>query len=287
VAAAARRFCAAGLHFGHGTDNAEDEALFLVLHALGWSYDVPPSALDAVLAPAQAAAVEALVQARIETRKPAAYLTGRMWFAGLEFEVDPHVLVPRSPLGELIAEGFAPWLEADDVRSILDIGTGSGCIAIAAALACPHAAVDATDTSAEALAVAARNVARHGLDGRVRLYHADLFPPVRRRYDLIVSNPPYVPETSWRELPPEFHAEPRAALVAADAGQDCVSRILRGAAARLTPGGVLVVEVGEIWPEVAARYPQLPFTWLEFARGGEGVFLLEARDLAALEAGAT
>lgn len=281
VSAAARRFEAAGLFYGHGTDNAEDEALFLVLHALGWSYEVPASALERALEPAQVEAVERLVRQRLETRRPAAYLTGHTWFAGLEFEVDAHVLVPRSPLGELIGDGFAPWREAADIRRILDIGTGSGCIAIAAAVACPTAVVDATDTSAEALAVAARNVARHGLTDRVHLYEADLFPPGARTYDVIVSNPPYVPAASWATLPPEYHAEPRAALVAADAGQDCVARILRGAGARLAPDGVLIVEVGEIWPAVAARYPRLPFTWLEFARGGEGVFLLEAADLAA------
>ncbi len=282
VAAAARRFEAAGLHFGHGTDNAADEALFLTLHALGWGYDVDDAALAAPLAPAQVDAVEALVDARIATRRPAAYLAGRMWFAGHEFAVDERVLVPRSPIAELIGAHFEPWRGGRPVTRVLDIGTGSGCIAIATALAFPQARVDASDVSGDALAVAAANVARHGVDDRVALHACDLFPPTGGPWDLIVSNPPYVPQAVWEALPPEYHAEPELALTAGASGLDCLERLLDAAAAHLAPGGQLVVEVGEIWPEVEARYPRLPFTWVAFEHGGEGVFLLERDELQAL-----
>lgn len=281
VAAAARRFEAAGLHFGHGTDNAADEALFLVLHGLGWGYDVDDAQLAAPLAPPQVTAIDALIDTRIATRRPAAYLTGRMWFAGYEFLVDERVLVPRSPIAELIGAHFEPWRGGRAVTRVLDIGTGSGCIAIATALAFPHAKVDATDLSADALAVAAANVARHGVDARVALHACDLFPSTGGPYDLIVSNPPYVPQAVWERLPPEYHAEPEGALTAGASGLDCLERLLEAAARYLAPGGQLIVEVGEIWPEVESRYPRLPFTWLEFERGGEGVFLLERDELRA------
>ena len=235
--------------------------------------------LHAALDDEQIAAVETLVAERIASRRPAAYLTGKMWFAGHEFIVDERVLVPRSPLAEIIVDGFQPWLGQRRLDRVLDIGTGSGCIAIAAALACPEARIDATDSSARALAVAARNVALHGLQARVRLHEADLFPATGTRYDLIISNPPYVPLASWSALPAEYLAEPREALVADDEGLACVTRILRGASSCLAPDGLLIVEVGEIWPAVVAAYPELPFTWLDFEHGGEGVFLLEARDL--------
>ncbi|MEQ8230927.1 MAG: 50S ribosomal protein L3 N(5)-glutamine methyltransferase [Gammaproteobacteria bacterium] len=283
IADATQRFEAAGLHYGHGTDNAADEALFLVLHALGWGYDVSDAALAAPLVPAQRRAVEAVIAARIATRKPAAYLTGRMWFAGHEFAVDERVLVPRSPIAELIGEGFEPWRGGRPLLRVLDIGTGSGCIAIAIALAFPRARVDATDVSAAALAVARANVARYALEERVTLAQCDLFPAPGTRYDLIVSNPPYVPRAVWEALPPEYHAEPTLALTAGDDGCDCLAGILARAADYLAPGGQLLVEVGEIWPAVAARWPRLPFTWIEFAHGGEGVFLLERDEL--LDAG--
>lgn len=227
-------------------------------------------------------AVEALVAERIGSRRPAAYLTGRMWFAGHEFAVDERVLVPRSPLAELIEQRFEPWLGRRTVGRALDLGTGSGCIAVGIAHALPGVAVDATDISRQALAVAARNVAAHGLDRRIALHHADLWPPGAARYDLIVSNPPYVPQAVWRNLPAEFHAEPELALVAGEDGCACLDRLLAQAAERLTASGLLFVEVGEIWPAVAARYPQLPFTWLEFERGGEGVFVLERAALAGI-----
>lgn len=215
---------------------------------------------------------------RIETRRPAAYLTGRMWFAGLEFAVDSRVLVPRSPLAELILARFEPWRGGRAVRRILDIGTGSGCIAAACAWAFPEARVDATDISADALAVARDNLERLDLTARVALHECDLFPPAGTGYDVIVSNPPYVPRAVWQSLPPEFLAEPGLGLVAGDDGMSCLEGILAGAHAALAPTGLLVVEVGEIWPEVQERYG-LPFTWIEFEHGGEGVFVLTREEL--------
>lgn len=279
IASAARRFRRAGLFFGHGTDNALDEAAFLVLHALGLPPDAGDEVLDTPLDEAGRATAEDLLAARLGRRCPAAYLTQRMWFAGHEFYVDERVLVPRSPLAELINARFAPWLQADRVARILDIGTGSGCIALACALAFPAAEVDATDLSVDALAVAAINRARHGLDGRVRLMEANLFPVGGGCYDLIVSNPPYVPAARMLALPQEYLEEPAMALVAGDEGFACVDGILAGAAEHLAPHGMLVVEVGEIAAAVDQRYGHLPLTWIEFEHGGEGVFVIPREDL--------
>lgn len=281
IADAARRFEDAGLYFGHGTDNAWDEAAFLVLHGLGLPPDASPALLEQPVI-AHLERVAALVAARIERRCPAAYLTGRMWFAGHEFEVSDQVLVPRSPLAELIHARFEPWVDAARVARILDIGTGSGCIALACALAFPEATVDATDVSEAALAVAARNRARHRLETRVNLHVADLFPPAGGApYDLIVSNPPYVPAARAETLPDEYLREPALALFAGADGFDCVDRILAGAAARLAADGLLVVEVGEIADAVDARYAHLPLTWVEFEYGGEGVFVISREALLA------
>lgn len=276
---AAQRFRRAGLYFGHGTDNAVDEAAFLVLHGLGLPPDAGDDLLDQALTADACAAAEHLVQARLTRRCPAAYLTHRMWFAGHEFYVDERVLVPRSPLAELIHQAFSPWLEPDRVKRILDIGTGSGCIALACALAFPAAQVDATDLSADALAVATINRARHALESRVRLIEADLFPGDGGRYDLIVSNPPYVPATRMKELPEEYLREPAMALVSGEEGFNCVDGILARAAEHLTDDGVLVVEVGEIAAALDARYAHLPLTWLEFEHGGEGVFVISRDEL--------
>lgn len=279
INSAARRFRRAGLFFGHGTDNALDEAAFLVLHAVGLPPDAGDDVLDKPLDGASRAAAENLLALRLERRCPAAYLTQRMWFAGHEFYVDERVLVPRSPLAELINARFEPWLQADKVARILDIGTGSGCIAVACALVFPAAEVDATDLSVDALAVAAINRARYGLDARVRLVEADLFPVDGGQYDLIVSNPPYVPIARLPELPQEYREEPAMALAAGSDGFACVDGILAGAAAHLAPHGVLIVEVGEIAPAVDQRYAHLPLTWIEFEHGGEGVFVIPREDL--------
>ncbi len=286
----ASRFNEAGLCFAHGTDNAVDEALALVLHALHLPAHppLPAELFHARLTRPERAEVVALLHRRIEEGVPAAYLTGEAWFAGLRFEVDRRVLVPRSPLAELIEEGFHPWLDGGRVRRILDLGTGSGCIAVACAHAFPDARVDAVDSSPAALDVARRNVALHGLEGRVQVLESDLFEglgggPNRRagtRYDLIVSNPPYVPDEEMAGLPPEFRAEPAPALAGGRDGLDVVGRIVEEAPRWLAPEGTLVVEVGAS-PVVRAALESrfdLPFVWLDAARGGEGVFLLNQRD---------
>ncbi|HET7673976.1 MAG TPA: 50S ribosomal protein L3 N(5)-glutamine methyltransferase [Gammaproteobacteria bacterium] len=274
---AASRFNAAGLFFGHGTDNAIDEALALVLHVLHLDHDLPPYLLNAHLTAPETSAIRELVEARLDSRKPLAYLIQRAWFAGLEFFVDERVLVPRSPIAELIERRFEPWLDAERIDRVLDIGTGSGCIAIACAHYLPGAHVDAIDVSADALAVAAENVARHGVAERVELIPSDLFEALSgRRYDLIVSNPPYVDAAEMAALEPEFRHEPRLGLAAGEDGLDCVARILEAAGRHLNPDGALIVEVGASHMAFEARWPDLPVTWLEFERGGEGVLLLSA-----------
>jgi ribosomal protein L3 glutamine methyltransferase len=277
----AARLTAAGVWFGHGTDSARDEAAFLVLHALDAPFELARDELERARGAAELARVEALVCARIERRVPAAYLTRRMWFAGHELYVDERVLVPRSPLAELIANGLQPWRGRRPLRSILDVGTGSGCIAIACALELPDARVDATDISAAALEVAAINVRRHGVEARVRLLAADLFPGPGASYDLVISNPPYVPTATLARLPPEYRHEPELALAAGRDGLDCIRRILGEAHARLGAGGLLVMEVGEMRDAVARAFPRLPFNWVELEHGGEGVFVLEREELEA------
>lgn len=276
---AERRFRRARLVYGHGTDNARDEAVFLVFHALGLPFDVDDATLDAPVGAPDAARVEDLVQARIETRRPAAYLTGRMWFAGHEFVVDEHVLVPRSPIGELIRARFEPWADPRGLRRVLDIGTGSGCIAIAAALALPDAEVDATDVSAAALAVARVNARRLGVDDRVHFHLADVFPAGEGRWDLILANPPYVPQAEYDELPAEYLREPAGALVAGADGLDIVRRILAELPRRLARDGLLVMDTGATSDAVAEAYPGLPFIWVDMEDGGDGISVLHAREL--------
>ena len=221
-----------------------------------------------------------MAAARVESRRPLAYLLGSAWFAGLEFEVSEDVLVPRSPVAELIRDQFRPWTGPGRVGRVLDMCTGSGCIGIACAHAFPAATITATDVSAAALAVAATNVRQHALDGRVRLVEADLFDGLEAvRYDIIVSNPPYVPQDEFDGLAAEFHHEPGIGLAAGPDGLDIVARILREAVDFLKPGGILVVEVGYTNERLIERYPTVPFTWLEFEHGGEGVFLLDYAQL--------
>jgi ribosomal protein L3 glutamine methyltransferase len=273
----------ADLAYGHGTDNPVDDAAALVFHALGLEHEHAEAAYDTRPAADDVARLLALFRERVERRVPAAYLMGRMWFAGLEFEVDPRVIVPRSPFAELIRAGFAPWIDPSTVRRILDIGTGSGCIAIACAMALPDARVDAVDISPHALEVARRNVARHGVGERVRLLQGDVYPPSEdARYDLIVSNPPYVSEAEMRALPPEYLHEPDLALRAGADGLDVVRRILAGLPGHLEPDGALFVEVGDSEERMQAAFPDLPLTWIEFEHGGGGVFLLRGSDLSRL-----
>jgi ribosomal protein L3 glutamine methyltransferase len=275
IEAVAEFFAAHALAFGHGTDNASDEAYWLLRHLTGWrdlDANVPP-AVDVTLR-----ALEICAQ-RVTTRKPLAYLIDEAWFAGLEFRVDERVLVPRSPLAEVIERGFAPWCALRPGDRVLDIGTGSGCIAIATARYSPDVLVDATDVSPAALEVAAVNVAAHGVGDRVRLFTADLFPPGGQRYRVIVSNPPYVPEDEVVALPPEYRHEPEIGLASGKTGLDAAARILRGAPARLTEDGALFLEVGACADAFAAAHPRLPLTALEFERGGDGVFVITAAEL--------
>ena len=277
----ASRMNEAGLHFGHGTENAIDEAAALVLHALHLPPDLHAEYFQSHLTPPEQQAAFQLLERRIIERKPAAYITNRAWFMGLAFYVDERVLVPRSPLAELIERHFSPWVsDSRQVGDILDLGTGSGCIGIACAYTFPDARVDLVDISAEALEVARRNVAEHGLEDQVEVIPSDLFSALKgRRYDLIISNPPYVGREELDNLPPEYQHEPRLGLAAGEEGLDVVVEILRQAADYLQRDGLLIVEVGNAQYALCETFPDVPFTWLEFERGGQGVFLLNAAQL--------
>lgn len=274
-----RRLKRAKLFYGHGTDNARDEAAALVFHAMGLAHD-DPRALARRATAANIDAIDALVHERITRRVPLAYLTHESWFAGLPFYVDERVLVPRSPIAELIERRFAPWIDPRRVKDIVDMGTGSGCIALACAKAFPRARVDAVDIDPAALEVAAINRRRLRLTRRVRLVESDHFAALSKRsYDIIVSNPPYVGEREMRGLPREYRHEPKGALQSGRDGLDSVAIILRAAARHLRPLGLLVVEVGNTERLLARAYPKLPFTWLDFERGGGGVFVLTREQL--------
>lgn len=280
---AVSRFTAAGLFFGHGSDNAWDEAVYLTLHTLNLPLDRLEPFLDARLLPHERAALLDVYRRRCEDRLPAAYLTREAWLGEHRFYVDERVIVPRSFIAELLDEQLAPWVNDPwACRAVLDLCTGSGCLAILAALAFPHARVDAIDLSAEALSVAERNVADYGLDERIELIRSDAFAGVRgRRYDLIIANPPYVKAESVAELPPEYRHEPALALGSGEDGLDFTRIILDEAKEHLTDNGILVVEIGHNRDALEATYPHLPFTWLETAGGEDFVFLLHAADLPA------
>jgi ribosomal protein L3 glutamine methyltransferase len=275
----ASRFAEAELCYGHGTDNPVDEAMALVLHALSLEPDVPEALLLARLTAEEKQQILTLFSRRISQRVPAAYLTGSAWFAGLAFRVDNRVLVPRSPIAELIEEDFQPWLDGQAVQRVLDVGTGSGCIAIACAVHLPHVQVDAVDISTDALEVARLNVEQHAVEDRVHLLVSDGLDAARGPYDLIVSNPPYVDIHDMDSLPEEFHHEPALGLAGGEDGLDVVAGLLAHAGEHLRDDGALIVEVGASRPALTVRYPRLPFVWLEFSRGGDNVFLLRAGDL--------
>ncbi len=274
----------AEVFFGHGTDNSADEARVLVFHALALDFEVPDYFYASHVTPAERQKALDLIVKRIEQRKPAAYLTGEAWFAGLQFHVDERVLVPRSPFAELIAAQFHPWWPGTDQgsepRRILDLCTGSGCIGIACAYAFANAEVDLSDIDAGALEVARSNVELHGMEARVRVKQSDLFEKLGdQQYDLIVCNPPYVPDSSMHRLPAEYHQEPRLGLHADNNGLAIVERILSDARNFLTPNGVLIVEVGESMASVNQQYSDLPLSWCDLELGGEGIFVIHAADL--------
>ena len=280
---AVSRFEEAGLHFGHGTHQAYDEAAYLLLHALHLPLDRLEPFLDARITRAEAEKVASLLDRRVIERIPAAYLTKEAWLGDLRFYVDERVIVPRSFIAELLREHLAPWVpDPGTVGSALDLCTGSGCLAIAAALAFPDASVDGIDISRDALAVAQVNLGAYGLNDRVRLVRSDLFAKVEgRRYDVIVSNPPYVDAPSMRTLPEEYRHEPRLALAGGADGLAIVRRIIAAAPEHLTEEGILVVEIGHNRDALEAAYPRLSFTWLETSAGDERVFMLRRADLPA------
>ncbi len=276
----ARALKSARVHFGHGTDNARDEAAELVFFVAGLNHGSSSSAYSRRLTARRTARIDALLARRIAERIPLAYLTHRSFFAGLELYVDERVLVPRSPIAELVTQRFQPWVDAGRVRRILDIGTGSGAIALACAMAFPKGRVDAVDVSAAALRVARRNARRLNLEKRVRMLHSDYFDAVQgRRYDIIVSNPPYVGRAEIAKLPREYEHEPRIGLASGADGLDSVRAILAGARRHLSRDGILAVEVGNTEDTLLRTFSRLPFVWSEIAMGGGGVFLLRAGDL--------
>lgn len=276
---AVRRFERAGLHYGHGTRNARDDAAWLVLHSLRLPLDDLRPHLKRVLTPPEARRIAALVDRRVREKIPVAYLVREAWLGDYRFYVDPRVIIPRSFIAELAREGFEPWLPRP-VRRALDLCTGSGCLAVLLAERFERAQVDASDLSAAALAVARRNVSDYGLRRRIRLVRSDLFARLGGcRYDLIVSNPPYVRASSMRTLPSEYRHEPRAALAGGADGLDLVRRILVEAHAHLVPGGLLVCEIGHNRRALERAFPELPFVWLETSAGTEHVFLLEREGL--------
>ena len=276
----ASRFGAAGLAFGHSYDNAIDEATHLVLHALHLPHDLSPAYGPARLTEPERQRVLELIERRVDEHKPVAYLTGTAWFAGLQFKSDPRALVPRSPIAEMIPNGFSPWLDDRGVARALDLCAGSGCIGIAMAVHNPEWQVDLADVSEEALSLARENIEYQDVADRVRAVRSDLFESLAgQRYDLIVSNPPYVTEQEYAALPPEYRHEPALGLRAGDDGLDFALRILDEAADHLSDEGVLIVEVGESEKALANLLPGVPFNWIEFQVGQMGVFLLDRDDL--------
>lgn len=277
---AVSRFTKGNVYYGHGTDNALDEAFQLVLYAAGIPLGSETLLLDAKLTQDEKDEIISLVEERVTLRIPVPYLTGIAWFAGLSFKVDERVLIPRSPLGELIEDGFQPWVTANAVNRILDLCTGSGCIGIACAHYFEDAKVDLADISPDALSVANDNIDEYELQGRVRTVESDLFDGLAgQRYGLIVSNPPYVDSEDLMSMPAEYQHEPALALSSGDDGLDITRRILKEAASFLTSDGLLVVEVGNSCIALEESFPQVPFTWIEFERGGHGVFVFSRDEL--------
>lgn len=279
---AVSQFNAADLYFGHGTDNPWDDAGVLLAYTLHLTHLAEPALLQTRLTGTEKRQFAALVQQRIEQRIPSAYLTSQAYFAGLPFYVDARVLVPRSPIGELIVQQFAEWFPVTPPQRILDLCTGSGCIAIACAHYLPEAEVDAVDISEDALAVADLNISQHGLEQRVFPIQSDCFDAIPgQQYDLIVTNPPYVDAEDMADLPDEYQHEPELGLASGVDGLELTRQILRQAASHLTEQGVLICEVGNSMVALAEQFPQVPFHWIEFNKGGIGVFALTKAQLVA------
>lgn len=280
---AVTRFNSAGIFFGHGSSNAFDEAAYLILHTLRLPLDKLEPFLDARLLPDEVDSVLRVIERRATDREPAAYITGEAWLGGYRFQVDPRVIVPRSFIAELIPEQFSPWVsDPESVSEILELCTGSGCLPIMLADAFANAHVDAVDISAEALAVAARNVADYDLQDRITLIESDLYAKVPdKKYDLIITNPPYVNSVSMEKLPQEYRHEPQLALAGGSDGMNLVRAIVAGAAQRLTEHGILIVEVGNERMNTEAAFPDMELTWLSTSAGDDMVFLLRADQLAA------
>jgi len=277
---ATAQFARADLHYGHGTDNALADAAQLVLHVAGIPRGDEDPLLDARLTRREKTIAVNLIKQRVQQRIPVPYLTGEAWFAGLPFTVDERVLIPRSPIAELIESGFEPWLRSDEVSNILDLCTGGGCIGIACAHYFTEAQVTLADLSGAALEVAQLNIDRFALQDRVDAKQSDLFDALAgKRYQLIVSNPPYVDSGDLDSMPAEFHHEPALALGSGDDGLDITRRILRQAADHLSDDGLLVVEVGNSFVALEQAFADVPFTWVAFERGGHGVFVMSRAEL--------
>lgn len=272
------------VYFGHGSDNAWDEAVFLLQAALHWPQAMEPHILDSRLLVSEREAILDLLLARVEQRMPLPYLTGRAWFADMPFKIDRRAIIPRSPIAELIEQGFTPWYGGSSVDRVLDLCAGSGCIGIACAAWLQQPQVDLVDLSPAALSLAQENIAEHNLHDQVHVIESDLFAALaadEKRYDIIVSNPPYVDSRDLAEMPAEYRHEPSMALAAGDDGLSLARRILAESSDYLAADGLLVLEVGNSATALQAQYPGVPFTWVDFERGGEGVLVISATELAA------
>ncbi len=275
---AASRLETAGVFFGHGTDNAWDEAAWLILHALGIPINEDAD-LNMLINSTQQTAINTLLQQRIESRKPAAYLTGTAWFAGLPFHTAEGVIVPRSHIGGFLLERGCPWIPPQKVKHVLDLCTGSGCIAVAAAVAFSEASIDATDIDPLALALAEKNINEYKMENRIQLIESDVFQNLSAVYDLILSNPPYVPAGEISHFPPEYQHEPAAAFDGGEDGLNLVRKILADAAPFLAPEGHIVIEVGESWTTLERTYPRAVFNWIETGVEDSGLFILSREEL--------
>ncbi len=278
IVAGARYFEEASLYFGHGTDNAMDEAAVLVAHVLSYDWETLLANLEQRMNTAQQEKAQALFNLRVEKAVPAAYLTGEAWFAGMKFKADKRALVPRSPLAELIRQRCRPWLHAEPKR-ILDLCCGGGCIGLACAKYFEEAEVLLSDISEEALVLARENIQLHGMQSRVTAQYSDAFQSLEGRFDLIISNPPYVDARDLATMPREYHAEPAIALGSGEDGLDFTRTILQHAEKYLNPKGTLIVEIGNSAEALEAQLPEVPFMWPEFEHGGHGVFILSFDDL--------